>query len=216
MSNDTRLSMAALVAIVVSGGMPAYAAESLAVQQGQPLEGGIQKIDLSLEHLRDVGLDLKQVTTSCRHLYDEVNQQPVSLMTSPSMIGAGTIINIPIGFQQVGTPAQPRKARVDQAMSIMTPIITTLKKNSDDFVSEEKTLDVSPEVQNDLTPLIQRWISGINDIAAQLNQLQGLTSGSVYDNASISTICSSMQQRAKMLDKVRGDAFKIIKKASKK
>jgi hypothetical protein len=216
MSNYMSLSMAALVAIVMSGAMPTYAADSIAVQQGQPLEGGIQKIDLSLEHLRDVGLDLKQVTTSCRHLYDEVNQQPVSIMTSPSMIGAGTIINIPIGFQQVGTPAQPRKSRVDQAMSIMTPIITTLKKNSDDFVAEEKTLDVTPEVQNDLTPLIGQWTSGINEISAQLNQLQGLTSGPAYDNASISTICSSMQKRAQSLDKVRGQAFKIIKKASKK
>jgi hypothetical protein len=98
----------------------------------------------------------------------------------------------------------------------MTPIISTLKKNSDDFVAEEKTLDVSPEVQNDLTPLIGQWTSGINEIAAQLNQLQGLTSGPGYDNAAISTICSSMQKRAQALDKVRGQAFKIIKKASKK
>jgi hypothetical protein len=216
MSNYIRLSVAALVAMAMSGCMPTYAAETLALQQGQPIEGGIQKIDLSLEHLRDVGLDLKQVTTSCRHLYDEVNQQPVALMTSPSMIGAGTIINIPIGFQQVGTPAAPRKDRVDRAMSVMTPIISTLKKNSDEFVAEEKTLDVSPEVQNDLTPLIGQWTSGINEIAAQLNQLQGLTSGPVYDNASISTICSSMQKRAQSLDKIRGQAFKIIKKASKK
>jgi hypothetical protein len=181
----------------------------------QPLEGGVQKVELSLDHLREVGLDLKQVMTSSRHLYDEVMIQPVAMITQPEMIGPGMIINIPVGTRSVGPAQQPRKDRVDMAMNNMAPIISMLKKNADDFVSQEKELDVSPDTQTKMEPLVKDWLAGVNQISAELAQLQSLTAGPTYDNAAIASACTEMQKTAKELDKVRGKAFKIIKKEGK-
>ncbi len=51
------------------------------------------KVNMGLEQLNDVGLDLKNVLTSTRHLYDEVMIQPVTVITEPEMIAA-VVINI--------------------------------------------------------------------------------------------------------------------------
>lgn len=179
------------------------------------IQGGVQKVHISLEKLRDVGLDLKQVTTSARHLYDEVTIQPVSVITEPEVVGRGIIINIPIGTRPVGLPQPPNPKRVNQAMDNMRPIITTLKQNADDFVSQNKELDVSPQAKEKLEPLVKKWVELADNIGGQLKGLDPLTTGPSYDNSSIASICVNIQQDAFLLDKVRRDAFKIIKKEEK-
>jgi len=179
------------------------------------IQGGVQKVHISLEKLRDVGLDLKQVTTSARHLYDEVTIQPVSVITEPEVVGRGIIINIPIGTRPVGLPQPPNPKRVDQSMTIMRPIISTLKQNADDFVLQNKELDVSPEAKEKLEPLVKKWVELADNIGGQLKGLEPLTKGPAYDNSSIAAICVNIQQDAFLLDKVRRDAFKIIKKEEK-
>lgn len=181
-----------------------------------PLQAGIQKVDISLEKLRDIGLDLKQVTTSARHLYDEVSIQPVSLVTTPEVIGRGIIINIPVGTNPVGPPAPPNPRRVESAMSAMRPIIETLKTNADSFVTQHKELDVSPETQEKMAPLVQDWVKAANNLAGQLGVLEPLVKGPNYDNGAIAKVCQNIQQDAYVLDKIRRDAYKIIKKEEKK
>ncbi len=196
---------------------PALAADTDdASTSSQPLQAGVKKVDISLEKLRDIGLDLKQVSTSARHLYDEVMIQPVSIMTEPEVIGRGIIVNIPIGTSPVGPPAPPNPKRVERAMDAMRPIISTLKKNADEFVDQKKELDVSPEAAEKLDPIVKKWIEAADNIAGQLKVLEPLTTGPKYDNSAIAAQCKNIQQDAYVLDRLRRDAFKIIKKEEKK
>ncbi|HEY9791352.1 MAG TPA: hypothetical protein V6D22_13195 [Candidatus Obscuribacterales bacterium] len=202
-----------LLGLIMAPGVIAQAQTATAVAApSRTLEGGVQKVDLSLEHLRDVGLDLKEIMTSSRHLYDEVTIQPVAMITQPSMVGPGVIINIPVGTRPVGPPQQPRKDRVDLAMNNMAPIIKLFKKNADEFVADQKELDVSDDAKAKLHPLVGDWVTGVNKISSELQQLESLTQGPQYDNAAIAAICGNMQQSARDLDKVKDKAFKIMKR----
>ena len=180
------------------------------------LKGGVQKVDVSLEHLRDVGLDLKRVMTAARHLYDEVTIQPVRMITEPEVVGMGMIINIPIGTQPVGPPEPPRKDRVDLSMSEMTPVITMFKKNADEFVAGSRELDLPSDALSEMQPMIKDWIAQVNDLSARLSALEPLTKGPNYDNQGIASLCSGIQQDAKKLDTTRRKVYKFIRKEEKR
>lgn len=180
-----------------------------------PLTAGVQKVDLSLEKLRDLGLDLKQVSTSARHLFDEVSIQPVSLNTMPEVVGRGTIIYIPVSTSPAGPPVPPNPRRVEQAMNIMRPIINTLKQNADEFVQQHQVLDVSDESKEKLRPIVKSWVESATNIAGNLAKLEPLTKGPSYDNVAIAGVCKNIQQDAFILDKLRRNAYKIIKKEEK-
>lgn len=233
MGERLKCLLAGLLCVVTTRAVPSYAVDSDAADakhaigetvgtrsevttQSQELKGAVKKVEISLETLRDVGLDLKEIMTSSRHLYDEVTIQPVTLITQPSMVGPGTIINIPIGTMPVGPVQPPRKTRVDVAMNSMSPIINMFKQNADDFVREEKQLDVSPEAKVLLDPLVQDWIANVDKIYSQLQQLVSLTRGPVYDNGAIASVCQDMQRTAGDLDKIRNKMFKIIKKENRR
>ncbi|MBX9687805.1 MAG: hypothetical protein K2X27_13950 [Candidatus Obscuribacterales bacterium] len=186
-------------------------AASTQASSSAPLAGGVQKVELSLEKLRDIGLDLKEVTMSARHLYDEVSIQPVSMVTEPEVIGRGIIINIPVATQAAGPPAPPNPKRVAVAMNSMGPIITTMQQNADDFVKYHKQIDVSDEAQEKLAPLVKKWVEAADNIGGQYKILETLTKGPNYDNANIAKICQNVQQDVYVLDKVRRDVYKIIK-----
>ncbi len=190
-------------------------APSTPASSGTALQAGVEKVDLSLEKLRDLGLDLKQVSTSARHLFDEVSIQPVSLNTMPEVVGRGTIIYIPVSTSPAGPPAPPNPRRVEQAMNIMRPIITTLKQNADDFVAQHKVLDVSDDSREKLRPIVKSWVESADNIAGNLAKLEPLTKGPSYDNVAIAGVCKNIQQDAFTLDKLRRNAYKIIKKEEK-
>jgi biotin operon repressor len=177
-----------------------------------PLKITVQKVKLDLEELRDIGLDLKHTLTNCRHLYDEVTLQPVSLQTEPEMIANGVLISIPIGVQSVGPPAPPRKNRVDLLMSEIRPVIALLKKNVDDFVSGNKEIDISDAMKKQLDPQLTQWISLVNDLNAHLTKLDSLTQGPPYSNYDIAAEASAIEQGVKQLDRTRKTTYKIMRR----
>ncbi len=178
----------------------------------KPLQGGVQKVELGLEKLRDVGLDLKYALKAASNLHDEVSFQPVRIITQPEMIGAGTIINVPIGTEPTGPPQPARKERVDAAISSMKPIINMLKKNADEFTNGEKQLDLSDSVMTKLQPQFQEWVSQVNNIAEQERELEQVTQSPPYNNEVIAKLTISMQKNLKDLDKVRQAIYKVIRK----
>ncbi len=182
----------------------------------KPLQGGVQKIELGLEKLRDVELDLRSALRATSSLYDEVTIQPVRVVMQPTMVGAGTIVNIPIGTEPIG-PLQPaRKERVDLAINVMKPIIDMLKKNVDEFMSGEKQLDLSEAVNTKLQPQLQEWIKIVNTIAAQQSSLEQITQAPPYNNGAIAELAGSMERNIKELDKVRVVIYKVIRKEGKR
>ena len=180
------------------------------------LQGGVQKVELSLEKLRDIGLDLKHVLRATSGLYDEVTIQPVSIVTQPEVIGRGIIINIPIATQPIGPPQPARKDRVDVAMSAITPVIDRMKQNVDKFVSGEVQLDLPQDVMTELKPQFDQWVTTVNSMASQEKNLVQLTAGPPYDNGAIADTCSGLQRTVKSLDKTRLAIYKTLKKEGKK
>jgi hypothetical protein len=184
--------------------------------QNPPIQVTVKKVQLSLEELRDIGLDLKHVLSACRHLYDEVTIQPVSMITEPEIIDMGVVISIPVATEPAGPPAQPRKERVDLLMSEIVPVITMLKKNADDFVSGNRQLDLPDDVRQELKPDFDQWISLVNDIALRLQKLVLLTQGPPYDNDAIASAATTIQQDAKQLEDTRRIIYKIMHKEEKR
>ena len=179
------------------------------------LQGGVQKFVLSLEKLRDVGLDLKHILKSASSLYDEVTIQPVQLIFEPEMIN-GVTINIPVGSQPIG-PVQPaRKDRVDLAMSGMRPLIDMMKKSVDGFMSGKEELALPDSVIAELKPQFTEWINAVDTMSDQEHQLERLTSAQPYDQQSIADLAIAIHQDVKELDKDRRSIYKVIRREGKR
>ena len=183
-----------------------------ATTQAAPLQAGVQKVVLSLQKLQDIGLDLKHVMSAAGHVYDEVTIQPVTLITEPEVVGRGIIINIPIGTMPTGPVQPPDKDRLELSMNEITPVVSLMKKNCDDFTAGRKQLDLSDDVRTELKPMFEQWVQLVNNIAADLNNLQQLTQGPNYDNAAIASAAKALQQDIKTLDTTRRSIYKIIRK----
>jgi hypothetical protein len=179
------------------------------------LQGGVQKIELSLQKLRDVGLDLKHLLKAVSGLYDEVTIRPVTIITEPEVVGRGIMINIPIGTMPTGPVEPPRKDRVDLAMSEIRPVISMMKKNVDAFVSGNTQLDLQPGVQQQLQPQIKVWTSTVDNLSTRLSNLDQLTQGPPYSNDAIASATAAMQQDIKALDKTRRDIYKVVRDEGK-
>ncbi|MBY0550025.1 MAG: hypothetical protein K2W95_22310 [Candidatus Obscuribacterales bacterium] len=192
------------------------AAGAVPPASGSPLQGGVKLVAPTLGHLHDLGLDLKHLMTGASHLYDEVNIAPVSLETMPEVVGRGIIINIPIGTQQIGPPAPPRKDRLDLAMAQITPVVTQLKQDVDLFVSGHQRLDITDETRSELKPVLENWITSVNSLAKQLDNLQSLTAGPGYDNAQISQAAQQVQVHCQSLQKDLKKVYKAIQREGKR
>lgn len=178
------------------------------------LQIGVTKVELSLEKLRDVGLDLKHLIKDAGSLYDEVAIQPVALMTEPEVIGT-TVINLPIGVQPTGPFQPPRKERLDLTMNAIKPMVGLLKTNVDEFMSGEKQLDLSSDILSELRPKLTEWVDLVNKLSEQERQLESLTAGPAFNNASIASSAVEMQKTAKKLDETRRAIYKAIRKRVK-
>ncbi len=194
------------------------AAGGAAEQPAERLKGAVQKVELSLETLEDISLDLKHLLTASRHLYDEVNIQPVTFQTMPEMVGPGAIIYIPVpgSAHPIGQSAPPRKQRLDLAMSEITPIISMLKLDVDSFLTGQKQLDLSPDLHQELSPIFKEWVSSVNDLSQQLISLEKLTAGPTYNNTFISQSANSIQGDCRALQKNVKHIFKALQKEGKK
>lgn len=214
----TRLSPAGLLVlllIVVPGQLPGLAQDSDSLSGAAPIKATVKKVELSLEELRDIGLDLKHVLSACHHLYDEVMIQPVTIQTEPEIIDMGVVISIPVATTPAGPPAPPRKDRVDMLMSEIVPVITLLKKNADDFVSGSSQLVMPDQIQQELNPQLSQWVSFVNNVAAELTNLQALTPGPTYDNYAIARSVDNIEKNIKQLEEIRRSVYKVLRKAGK-
>ena len=180
-----------------------------------PFKLNAQKIVVSLDQLNDIGLDLKNILTVSRHLYDEVMVQPVTVITEPEMI-AGTVINLPVGTQPTGPPRPARKERVDLLMSQMKPIIDLLKKNADDFMADSQVTEYSDDMETKIDPLFKKWLAYMDDVYARLLTLEKLTVGPIYENYAIAATCQLIEKDIKQIDEERRPIYKIIQEEGKK
>ena len=132
------------------------------------------------------------------------------------MVGRGIVINIPIGTVPVGPPQPARKDRVDLAMAGITPIITMMKNNVDEFMAGNRQLNLPQDVIEELQPDLKDWTGMVEDIALQESQLEKLTQAPPYDNQAIAVLTVSIQKNVKQLDQTRRSIYKVIRKEGKR
>lgn len=180
------------------------------------IKGTVQKVDLELRTLQDIGIDLKSILRAASNLYDMATFQPVRIITQPEVIGAGTIINVPIGTEPTGPPRPITKESMDLAIKRMKPIVELLKKNVDEFVAGEKELNLPESVLNQLDPQLNSWVNLVNTISFQYRKLEQMADRPPYDNEKVAGLTASMQTNAKELERVRLSIYKVIQKAGKK
>jgi hypothetical protein len=218
------LMVALTIGLIVSGAVQSQN-EAPSAQSGDaaapvpavaPLQGGIQVIHLNLQMLHDFGLDLKKLLRSTGDLYDEVTIQPVSLVTQPEIIGAGTIIYVPIATQPTGAYIPPRKKRVDLAMGDIRSIVSLLKEDADQAVAGNLKVDYPGDTETTLQPDIKSWVTSIEDMGQHFQKLETLTAGPTYDNAGIATEVTAIHKISQDLDKSRRKVYKVVQKEGKK
>ncbi len=183
--------------------------------QGPTFKLSATKVELSLDQLNDVGLDLKNILTVSRHLYDEVMVQPVTVITEPEMI-AGTVISLPIGTEPTGPPRPARKERVDLLMSQIKPVIDLLKNNADAFMKDSEVNELPDEMKTKIEPLYKKWLAYMDDVYARLLDLEKLTVGPTYDNYAIANDCQLIERDVKQIDEVRRPIYKLVQEEGEK
>ena len=175
---------------------------------------GVQKVEFSLEKLREVNDDLKSLMKSVNVLNDEVTIQPMSLITQPEAV-SGNIINVPVAVQETGEFMPARKQKVNRAMSSIKPMVADMKASADAFVSNTNQIDLSIPVSAEISPLLKQWIEVVHRLSKEEERLEQLTVGPSYDNPSIARITGFMQADIKKLESNRREMVKAIRKQEK-
>jgi hypothetical protein len=202
-----------LLQLGVSGAAAQNDAQSSAPTK--TLSGGAQVVVLTLNDLRDVGVDLDHLRTAASHLYDETTMQRVTLQTRPSLVGPGTVINIPVGTTPTGEYIQPRPRRVGAAMAAIRPIATLLKTDMDSFLTEEKQLEVPGVTQDELQSVMKQWSKSVDNIYGQLQLLEPLTEHPPYNQGAISQATWAIVEDAKELERLRRIMHKALQREGK-
>jgi hypothetical protein len=175
---------------------------------------GIQKVEFSLEKLREVNDDLKRMTKSVNSLNDEVSIQPMSLITQPEAV-AGNIINLPVAVQGTGDFIPARTEKVNHAMSSLKPMVADMKAHADAYVSNTNQIDLSIPVSAEISPLLKEWIVVVHRLSKEEQRLEQLTVGPSYDNLAIARITGFIQEDIKKLELNRREMVKAIRKQEK-
>lgn len=178
------------------------------------LQGGVKLIEVDLGELRDMDLDIKRVRNAANSLKSEVSRQAVTINTTPSMIGMGTIIQVPTSFSGGGY-LPPRKTAIDAAMGAMRPFIELSKRDVDDFAAGNRQLDLSESTRAKMKPLSEEWVRCISGSYSQLKILDDLTRGPSYDDQSIAGASSVIDKNMKDLGKALKQFYKLLQKEGK-
>lgn len=186
------------------------------LQPDTPLKGGVQRVELTLDDIRTLNLDVKHLIAASSHLYDEVTMRQISIEQEPEIMGMGTVVMIPVGFQQVGPVLPAKKKRVDLAMSQLRPLIQMFKSDLDEFMSGQKELDLGDDVRQELEPYFKDWISEVNEASEQLAKLEPLVTGPPYDQETIAGIAADINQDAHNMVKTLKKVYDIMRKEGKK
>lgn len=178
------------------------------------LKGEVSKINAALESLQEVGLDVKRAREAAGDLYDEVTIKPTDFNMSPNVVGA-TVISLPVHINN-GAMMQPRAKWINQCMSDIEPIVMLLKQDVDDLLSGEKEINLPQTVLQTLKPLFDQWVSLVNSLAANVQELKPLTTKGPYDNEKIAALAGRVQQDARSLEFARKKIYKMLQSESKK
>jgi hypothetical protein len=219
-NSRTRTMLICLGAACLIGGFSAvanYAEDPKSEPVGtpsNPIQGGVVKIDVTLNDLRDARLSTSRVRKAAANLYDEVTRQQVTMNYNPNVVGMAVIMTPSPSFSGAYLP--PRKKWVEAAMSEISPIITLLKEDVDLAIESNRRTEVGDAARAQLDPLRDEAFTAVKTSFDLYKQLERLCFGvSSYDNQAIASVAKSLDHEMKTLDKSLKKGIAVLQKEAK-
>lgn len=180
-----------------------------------PEEGRAQSVSVnqSLKSLREFGLDLREVLRATYNVYDEVTMKPVNANAEAEDMTA-----FPSHAQGNAPSVSSEPAnrdRLERALSVMRPIISTLKTNVDAFVSGDKALGVRNETRVKIEGDMESWRDSINGLSDELAALEKLSAAATINNNAIADVATQMKANIKQAEEMRRRMYNAIRKANR-
>lgn len=182
----------------------------------EPLKGEADVVVVTLSDLRDVGSDLEHLRNAANQLYGEVTLQRVTVQTIPTLVGPGSVVNLPIGFMPTGEYIPPRTRRVVAAMNEIRPIATLLKADLDSFKSGQKQLVLPGETAEVFNEQMQQWSVEADNIYGQLQLLEHLCAHHPYDQGAMAQATWAIVEDSKDLERIRRAMYKALQREVKR
>lgn len=177
------------------------------------LQGGVVKVQTSLDELRDARLSVSRVRKSVANLYDEVTRQEMSTTTNPNFVGTTLItVTMPV-YTGVMLPARPKW--VHASMDEIGPIIRLFKEDVDLAVESHRSVEASETTKEALEPLRTEAFAAVDNSFKIYEQLESLTRGNSFDNDSIASASKSLDKQMKELDRSLKKGISILQKEAK-
>lgn len=177
------------------------------------LQGGVVKVEVTLNNLRDARLSVSRARKAIANLYDEVTRQQVTMTYNPNLVGT-TVITIPMP-SFTGQYLPPRKKWVTASMSEIGPIMNLFKEDVDNAIESNRQTDVSEAAREVLDPIKANVFALVKSSFSAYKELEDLTSGSGYDSAKIASVSNNLDAHMKRLDQTLKKGISALQKEAK-
>src|SRR4030095_7294941 len=207
-----------LLCSLIATFQPAISTEDTGTTPGEPaagttLQGGVVKVEVTLNDLRDARLSISRLRKATADLYDEVTRQQVTMNFNPNVVGSTVIMTPSPSFSGAFLP--PRPKWVKASMGEIGPIINLFKEDVDAAIESDRRTDVSERCRKQLDPIRDQAFASVKTAFDLYKQLQGLTGGSSYDNRAIADTAKSLDRQIKQLDQSLKKGISILQKEAK-
>lgn len=177
------------------------------------LQGGVVKVEVTLNNLRDARLSISRVRKATANLYDEVTRQQVTMNYNPNLVGT-TVITIPMPtFSGQYLPA--RKKWIAASMAEIGPILNLFKEDVDNAIESNRQTDVSEATREVLDPIKANIFALVKSSFSAYKELEDLTSGSGFDNSKIASASNNLDAHMKRLDQSLKKGISALQKEAK-
>lgn len=207
------LSSTVAAALSITPCLGAEGASASDTASPKVIQGGVVKVEVSLNDLRDARLAVSRVRKAAANLYDEVTRQEMTMTSNPNMIGT-TVISIPTP-SFTGQYLPPRSRWVKASIREISPIMNLFKEDVDVALESNRHVDVSDATSKQLDPLRNELFSSVKSSFETYEQLASLTEGPGYDNRAIADKSKSLDKEMKQLDRTLKKGVSILQKEAK-
>ncbi len=177
------------------------------------LQGGVVKVEVTLNDLRDARLSSSRVRKAAANLYDEVTRQQVTMNYNPNLVGT-TVITIPTPTF-TGQYLPPRRKWVAAAMAEIGPIMNLFKEDVETAIESDRRTNVSEATREVLDPLRDDVFALVKSSFSTYQELEKLTGGSGYDSNAIASAAKGLDNQMKQLDRSLKKGISTLQKEAK-
>lgn len=207
-------STVSLFFVVCGAGTVGIAKDDSATTTAAPvLQGGVVKVGVALNDVRDARLSVSRVRKAAANLYDEVTRQQMTMSYNPNVVGTTVIMTPSPSFSGAYLP--PRRQWVNASMAEISPIMKLFKEDVDIAIESDRRADVSANAKESLDALRTDAFATVKTASDTFSNLESLTAGSSYDSGAIANASRTLSEEMKSLDKLLKKGISILQKEAK-